>query len=201
LDHDITDYDYSPSELVELVNNIFNAATGYNIDPKHLIKNIQKAMLDTLRQLSSYSIQVVGEINDQPITILNWAAVRTGDMESISSDTLYLPVWTEILDAAGESDDTRDFDLDSFRVFEVAEAYSHENTDMVLDTHLDLTVDTVRDIGGGLSLGDYTMTSEYPGRDEKVMQKYGIIGMEGFLALTEEQKRSIPDLYQNINFL
>lgn len=200
-DRDITDYDYSPSELVELVNNIINAATGYNIDPKHLIKNIQKAMLDTLRQLSSYSIQMVGEINDQPITILNWAAIRIGDVETVSSDELYLPIWTEILDAKGESDDTGYLDLDMYRVLEVAEAYANPNTNIAIDTHLDLSIEPIVDIGGDLSLGDYNVTSEYAGRDERVMQKYGIIGMEGFLALSEEQKRSIPDLYQNINFI
>ena len=200
-DHDIDDYAYSHSELTELVGNIVNSATGYSIDPKYLIKNVQKAMLDTLTQLSSYSIQIVGNINDQPITIINWPAVRIGDIETTALDEVYVPVCTEILSADGESSDTVDLELDEYAHMEVIEERSNEDDSLNLDVTITYTVEHLPDDGGDLNIAAYSITSDYAGRDEKVMQKYGIIGMEGFLALTDEQKRSIPDLYENINFI
>lgn len=76
---------YTPVECQELLKNIFEAATGYSVDPTKVIGNIQKAMLSIMTDLSSYSIKFIQEINQNPIRPLNWAAIRVGDIKGSGS--------------------------------------------------------------------------------------------------------------------
>lgn len=63
---------------MNLCATIFQASTGYAIDETKTLRSVQKAMIEMFKQLSSYSIQVMREINDSAIIPLNWPAVRVG---------------------------------------------------------------------------------------------------------------------------
>lgn len=65
-------------EGLKYCNTIFAASTGYIVDDTKSLRNIQKAMIEMFTQLSSYSVQVIREINDSALIPLNWAAIRIG---------------------------------------------------------------------------------------------------------------------------
>ena len=77
--HELRDINYTVNEYQELYKNIFEAATGSVLNTTETIRNLQKTMIQLLEQLSSYSIQIVSEINNSNIKILNLAAMRIGD--------------------------------------------------------------------------------------------------------------------------
>lgn len=76
---ELQDTNYTVNEYQELYKNIFEAATGSVLNTTDTIRNLQKTMIQLLEQLSSYSIQVVSEINNSNIKVLNLTSVRLGD--------------------------------------------------------------------------------------------------------------------------
>lgn len=54
-----------PSDRAKLIADLFEAATGYFVDETKLLKNIQKAMISMMRQLTSYSVAYHTEINEE----------------------------------------------------------------------------------------------------------------------------------------
>lgn len=76
--NNLPSWNFSHEQAKELIANIFAAATGTNIDETKLLKNIQKNMLALFAQLSSYSIQLISEVNSSNIIPLNWPTVRLG---------------------------------------------------------------------------------------------------------------------------
>lgn len=67
---------------------IFRAATGYTLDETKSIRSVQKAMIEIFSQLSSYSIQVLREINESELIPVNWAAIRAGVISQESEESL-----------------------------------------------------------------------------------------------------------------
>lgn len=53
------------SDRSKLIADLFEAATGYYVDETKLLKNIQKAMISMMQQLTSYSIAFHREINEE----------------------------------------------------------------------------------------------------------------------------------------
>lgn len=75
--------DLTQSQRLSLMAAIFDKATGQNIDKTKQLRYIQKAMIDILRQLSSYSIQVFAKINELDIRPVNWPVIRPGHMNAL----------------------------------------------------------------------------------------------------------------------
>lgn len=71
--------EFSELEADLLATELLAAATGTNLKVSSSLKEMQGAMLRLMTQLSSYSIQFLQSINSQPITIVDWPAVRIGD--------------------------------------------------------------------------------------------------------------------------
>ena len=57
-----------PSDRDKLIADLFEAATGYYVDETKLLKNIQKAMISMMQQMTSYSIAFHREINEEALT-------------------------------------------------------------------------------------------------------------------------------------
>lgn len=92
-------------ESLQLCNTIFEAATGYAIDDTKSLRSIQKAMVEMFTQLSSYSIQIMKEINDSAVIPLNWAAIRVGTKGQEGEDILRITAPVRVIDYTGESID------------------------------------------------------------------------------------------------
>ena len=81
----------NPIELNTLYINIFQQATGLALNTTSSLKDMQNAMISVFQQLSSYTIQVVGTINNTVLQRTDWTAVRVGDMLNSSSEYQYIP--------------------------------------------------------------------------------------------------------------
>lgn len=75
---------YEIEDIEKLIKNLIEGSTGHRIDETKLLKNIQRAMIAILRQLSSYSIQLISNINEMPIRPINWGAIR---LDTIGTDS------------------------------------------------------------------------------------------------------------------
>lgn len=67
--------DYSPAECELLAVNLLQAATGADLKITMSLKDLQAAMLRLMAQLSSYSVQYLQTINDDPIKVLDWSVI------------------------------------------------------------------------------------------------------------------------------
>lgn len=75
----INDYNYSPEECELIYSNLFQKATGGNLYTTQAMGQLQRSMIKLMRQLSSYSVQYITEINQSSIRRLNWGTIRIGD--------------------------------------------------------------------------------------------------------------------------
>lgn len=92
----LPEFEGTGEEGLQLCKIIFEQATGYTVDDTKSLRSIQKAMTEIFTQLSSYSVQIMREINDSAIIPLNWAAIRTGFRGQDTSDALIVKDPTRI---------------------------------------------------------------------------------------------------------
>ena len=69
-------YDYTPEQAAALILDVFKAGSGHSYDEALSPKNIQEAMIAIMRQLTSYTIQFITNVNKLDIVPLNWSALR-----------------------------------------------------------------------------------------------------------------------------
>lgn len=186
-------YDMTLAQADELVRNIFTEATGLTIDETKQLKNIQKAMLSLLGDLSSYSIQLIREINDSQIRPLNWAAIRGGNLKYSGESDIYVEVNNRVNNAKGTSQDDGSLDANLTGVRSVSEHLVSQEQDF----HFKMSA-----IGNfheerlfSVPFGSFTTSATYPGYDPAVSAGAGYIGKENFLALTDEEKNQLVDIY------
>ncbi|QZA70790.1 hypothetical protein AH06_6 [Erwinia phage AH06] len=72
--------DLPPEEWLVFANKVSSIATGLDTTNQQKLSDIQEAMLGLTMQLSSYTIQVIRKINEEAVTMLDWPALRGGDM-------------------------------------------------------------------------------------------------------------------------
>lgn len=94
----LPDLNYTMAEFQQVISVIYNAATGLSLVNKQPFAQIQTAMLNILQEISSYSIQVIQEINTTSIVVLNWAAIRAGNIESTIAEEEYVQENVGIVD-------------------------------------------------------------------------------------------------------
>lgn len=97
-DRDLPGYSFTPDQADKLVTDIFQAAVGLVIDDTKVLANVQKAMLALLKQLSSYSIQIIRDTRDGDIRPINWAAIRVGDVKETLSHIEYTHQKISVID-------------------------------------------------------------------------------------------------------
>ena len=68
-------------EAGQLADAILVTATGANLKAAESLREIQASMLRLMTQLSSYSVQYLQSINTQPIKVVEWPAIRVGDID------------------------------------------------------------------------------------------------------------------------
>ena len=75
-----------------LTTTLVEAALG--IDQKYTptVANIQKAMIEVLTKMSSYSIQITADINTKPLLNFNWNATRFTKPVTRSTSELLIPI-------------------------------------------------------------------------------------------------------------
>lgn len=91
-------YDFDRAEALLLVKTLYEASTGLTVNDSRLLKNIQKAMIGLMTELSSYSIQFTREINAEDIVSLNPPTVRFGNQKLGQSERRTTDVGVLVLD-------------------------------------------------------------------------------------------------------
>ena len=98
-------YDMTYDEAQMLLSEIFSKATGYLVEETKSLRNIQRALLNLFEDLSSYSIQIIPEINDQDMILLSGAAHRVGNVMGVVEDVSRAYIEHHVLDANGYVED------------------------------------------------------------------------------------------------
>lgn len=69
----------------EFADSIFVKATGIDLKSINNLRSVQEAMLAILKQLSSYSIQLLSHITDSAVNVIDRPVVKYGDVDTESS--------------------------------------------------------------------------------------------------------------------
>ena len=69
-------------EYETLIQQLVERCTGVDQSTTYSLKDLQRALIQLMRQLSSYTIHYIKEINPGPILFLDWSAIRVGDLSS-----------------------------------------------------------------------------------------------------------------------
>ena len=86
----LPEYNLSYDQAQHYIAQIFTAATGWTIDPITSLSGIQNAMMTIIKQLSSYSIQFISEINTNQVLPLAWDDIRVGNINFYAGQTYIL---------------------------------------------------------------------------------------------------------------
>lgn len=191
----IDGFDESLFEVLHL--EIFKVATGGDFYTKTLLSDLQKAMVNILTQLSSYSIQILSEINSETIRKLGWASIRPGKF----IDTEKAKHEVEIINTYVTSGDTTELvDID----IPVIPIGINGKTNVVVNDSAMLEIPTqVRPsktseikkyvIRFGTMLVNHSFVNPAETASITTFPAY-----QSFYDLTDEQKLSIVDVYQHL---
>lgn len=129
---------YYPAELDEVMMNIINQATGLELRSSMTLKDIQKAMLGIMSQLSSYSVQYIQQINESALVMLDWGHVRWHYLGGSAKHQLRLPTPLAVpLDFYGRANLRETIDLSGVTIQALDRHASHEmGIDLGMDYRL-----------------------------------------------------------------
>lgn len=82
---------YDPAQLDEIMLNIINQATGLKLRTAMTLQQIQRAMLNIMSQLSSYSVQYIQQINEDAVVMFDWGHIRWHNVGGQASHDIRLP--------------------------------------------------------------------------------------------------------------
>lgn len=86
-DHNLPTDNFSQSEYLNIYVQLYEAVTGAVFDSSAALRNLQKAMISLMKQLSSYSIQFIYETVGTNLKVLEHSAIRIGDRQiKVSAD-------------------------------------------------------------------------------------------------------------------
>ena len=75
---------FTAQDWETIYKDLYEQATGVSMSVTENVSSLQKAMIGIMTQLSSYSVQFVSDINNDSVKVLNWAAIRLGEITTRS---------------------------------------------------------------------------------------------------------------------
>lgn len=174
--------------LQDLINAIWLSGTGLVYQPQLSFAQIQTAMIEVILQLSSYSIQILKNINPTPVILLNWAAIRLGNQQTNVTGEYIVPEDVGVVDIQTTINEIYDLTLTGT---------SNSNTNSFTAAH-DQTVYTYSIMAPGNVSYQFIPNFKYPvglgifmvELDETSPMGYSYAGQ-----LTATQSNQIPDIY------
>ncbi len=188
----LREYDYTYKESEVLIQNIFNSATGLNIDSTKLLKNIQKAMIGIMKTLSSYTVQYITDINDSDIIPLNWATIRLGNIVENSEEYIYIPEGVNIVESYNNSQDNLVIESVG-NTDEIAEVIIEDLQE--LDINLIESSNEDVDESIDLNINKIDIEVNYDILNPEISDKTNFIGLEYFISLSDEEKENLISIY------
>jgi hypothetical protein len=176
--------DYTGSDFNILATSIFGQTTGLIANATLSIKKIQKAMVDLMTQLSSYSINIVSDVNQTGIVLVQTGSTRLGDILSSSGDETYVGnVPIRILSIGTTVSDKKLFDFNT--QYPLTVSHASESSLNTIDPGLSFSVLDYPDIADPteVELSNITVIA-------------GTDFYNEFNSLTLLQKQSLIDTYR-----
>lgn len=194
-ENNIPAYSFDRTEALAAVKNIYEAATGVVIDDTRQLKNIQKAMIDLMVELSSYSIQITREINANDLIIVNWPAIRFGNVQASASEERQVDVSTLVLTSDGSTSASYEVGITPETADEAKyPSYGYQMT-------AEITVEQTLVMEGQLHVGiedikkGMELNISYEGQDVDLDARHGVLGYAFYNNLSESQKLLLKSKY------
>lgn len=102
---------FNRTDRETLMVSIFNTATGYVIDKTKILSQIQLMMISIMKQLSSYSVQYIRDINDVDIRIISKPDIKPADSIGLMNNTFMYTKMNNRVDTYGTFNMDIDFSL------------------------------------------------------------------------------------------
>lgn len=186
-------FDFTLDQAETLMLTIYRNAIGSDMDDTKLRANIQKAMIEIVKQLSSYSIQLVSSINSSPIRILNPASQRIIDYKERTETEWNTSGRVDIVSVSISED--RRYVLELPMEIVPDAVVSSDTWKINLHSKNKVSSDTVEKIEFEVVAPANAMSLSYPGMKVVNMVRHGCIGMESYDGLTEDQLLQIKSVY------
>lgn len=180
-------------DLEIIYKDIVGKATGLDLNKETTLKELQTAMLKMLGQLSSYSVQLVGEINESGIIRTNHTAVRIGDMfNKITADYNLLDFINEVIKVKAKIKNRTEIDINQLTQTNFKHKLSRTIKLRNKITISDLTSVDIQHVR--VETGDMNISTP----DSVLPNPFDITdvpGLDTYLGLTEVQRQSFKSIY------
>lgn len=188
-------YDYDHQEADLMIKAIFEASTGLKVENNRILKNIQKALIELMKELSSYSIQFVREINTENIIVVNWPAIRFGNQKQQQEITRPIDNGVLVFDAPSSVSGAYFAGNNAIdRIKTDVSQCQYESTPVI-----DAVVDEFWAMGVETACSDpdakLFMSITYPEQNVVLEQKERLVGLTSFQSLLEIDKKALKSIY------
>lgn len=193
-DKDLSDYDeFTDADFESIVTSIYENVTGIDTNPYNSVIGIQQAMLAIFRQLSSYSIQIVSDVNIQKLYVVGWPALRSGDIVAQVKNSEVIDPTVEIKSFSTDLEHCVDINVEWVGVNSSSDHSPTQTTalDPLVTTSVTLSNETT--ISALRPIRNTSLT--YDGFDAAKVIKHGMYGAELLYKLTDDQRKTLVDLY------
>lgn len=181
-------YEYTRTEAAQLIKSIFEAGSGIKIAESKQLKNVQKALIELLKELSSYTIQFIREINEDDLILVNWPAIRIGNQKVHQSVTRSVESGVIVQEATGSSVSSEHAGIsDSNPAYTIVDLTGHP-----MEIEKDISSDHTTTVESEIIVTDLdpmmTISGTYAGQDGDYEELHGVLGLTTFKNLPEVTK-------------
>lgn len=176
---------------------IFKNATGGDFYTTKELGALQKAMVDLLKQLSSYSIQILTEINARNIRKLGWHSVRPDNLKNIENAKHDVLAITTYVNTATTTESSK-YNIEPIPIVIKAATSSsitaQEQISIPVKVNESNTMTIKKHV---IRLGTITVNHTFVNPTDPGAIKHLSI-YDSFFALTPEERRTVKDLYYDV---
>lgn len=184
----------SYNDCVAFIENITNAALGVVVDHTKMLVNIQNAVINIMRNLTSYSLQYINNINSSSLIPIGYPAIRITNIKGGSINKDYLNI-SNIEPIAIHGSLVSKY---SYNVIGASKSITSAVTHVVgIDITNNFKMDTVGykanfiyNIPKLLVNANYALKNNLYANQNNL-----VIGYEYFAMLTDIQKLALKDMY------
>lgn len=196
-DNNIDIEHYPTSVGMEVYTQIVRGILGLDLAGVVSLKNIQASMVSIMTDLSSYSVQFLKYINDNPVENAYWSAIRIGDLDvALEQNTDIVDMSIDVVNAKDSLNQEFLMDLNPINdTFELRYEFDNE-------IKIDLPNPVIY---RGPDQVDYYFIDTGSTTVSMEMENQGFIppgvipvpGIDAYLALDEIERANYPDIYGN----
>jgi len=188
--------DLSRDELVLLYSDILKQSTGLAVNTTSSLKTLQKAMVNLLSQLSSYTIQFVSEINDTNIKQTDWPSVRVGTVKGNNNAVIDVPnLFVDLIHYDTNVNSALKVDLSNDNVIGTIRTKDLISEKILFDFYAKLGhPGTI--IFEIMNISNIQVKPTIP-LVKNSMDVIPVIGIDKYLSLTQAQQQNMKDVYNS----